>query len=162
MEAYLLISGFVALILIWVLRSPREQPRPCPYHSCKTILTPCELAFFACLRAAVPPGLVIFPKVRLADVITCLPDAWKEFGWKIGCKHVDFVLADERTTAIRVVIELDDRTHEHPARQERDRFVNQALDAAEVPIVHIKAAARYNPSELRGRIKQALGRGKPA
>lgn len=100
--------------------------------------------------------MLICPKVRLADVITCYPDAWKEFGWKIGSKHVDFVLVDERTTEICLVVELDDKTHEQPERKERDQFVDQALTAAEVPILHVKAAARYEPPELRKAIKRAL------
>jgi hypothetical protein len=55
------------------------------------------------------------------------------------------------------VIELDDASHQKQARQRRDEFVNKALAAAGVPVVHITAQKAYQPAELRGQVAALVG-----
>src|SRR5688500_7169560 len=115
------------------------------------------MAFYRVLVRALPPGLVICPKVRLADLINCPGDAWRQgFGGRISGKHVDFVLADADTLAIRMAIELDDRSHERPDRRERDAFVDQALQAARIPVVRFPAAAQYDVRKITHRLDEAF------
>lgn len=47
----------------------------------------------------------------------------------------------------RLVVELDDRSHEKKDRQERDELVVGALKAAGLPILHVAAAKGYVPQE---------------
>jgi very-short-patch-repair endonuclease len=74
--------------------------------------------------------LQIFTKIRLADLVEPKPKEenpmWIQCFNKIKAKHIDFALADEDTNII-VLIELDDRTHQRPDREERDVFVNAVL-----------------------------------
>ena len=97
-------------------------------------------------------------KVRLADLVTVPPDAWHEYGRPISGRHLDFVLVDAETTAIQLVVELDDRSHEKRDRRERDAFVDAVLASAGVPVVRVRAAARYDAKEIRRRLEDALGR----
>ena len=75
-------------------------------------------------------------KVRLADVINCSGEDWKQgFGGRISQKHLDFVIADAASTAILLAIELDDQSHKRADRVARDDFLDRAMTAANVPLL---------------------------
>jgi hypothetical protein len=144
--------AFLVLLLLLV-RKLGAGEGALPYFSKEYLLSRGETAFYHPLRRAMPAHLMICTKVRLCDIIGCSGEAWKAgFGARISQKHVDFVLADADTTAIALVIELDDRTHQRADRQERDVFVDRALAAAGVPILRIPAAASYDVRVLRNQI----------
>lgn len=98
-------------------------------------------------------------KVRVADVITCSDADWRRgFGGAISQKHLDFVLCEPRTTRIILAVELDDRSHEAPHRQRRDRFLNDTLQAAGIRLLRVKARAQYSAEIIRLLVNAALGR----
>jgi len=66
---------------------------------------------------------------------------------------------DAATTGILLVIELDDRTHQQAKRRERDEFVDRALTAAGIPILHVKAASAYDARELGAAIARQMTAG---
>lgn len=45
-------------------------------------------------------------------------------------------------------IKLDDASHDREGRQERDAFVNQALQTAGLPLLRVRARGTYDPREL--------------
>ena len=91
--------------------------------------------------------------MRLADVLTCDREAWnKGFGNKIISKHLDFVLYDPESTQIRAGIELDDRSHRRRDRQDRDAFLEAAMEVAGIPLVRFPARRSY----VAGQIADAL------
>jgi hypothetical protein len=146
-----IVGAVTALLFLWVfLRHLRAKLRRLPYFPRPHLLTKGELAFYQKMRLALPPAVLVSFKVRLSDVINCPGRAWKEgYGAKISQKHLDFVVVDAETTAVRFVVELDDKTHRRRDRQHRDAFVDAALAAAGVPIVRVIAAASYDPARLR-------------
>ena len=156
--AVLVVIVVVAAILAVALRrAMRGGGGRLPYYSRRFLLSRGEMAFHRVLARALPPGLVICPKVRLADLINCDGDAWRRgYGGRISGKHVDFVLADAATLKIRIAIELDDRSHRRADRQERDAFVDRALEAAGIPIVRVAAAGQYEIRNLTHRLEEAL------
>ena len=121
------------------------------------MLTRGELAFYQRLCEAVGQELIVFSKVRLADVIHCRRPggAWGTFS-AISQKHLDFVLCDPLSTRIRCAVELDDRSHDAPHRRRRDAFVDKALQAAGVPLVRIRARADYPPAAIAEAVATAL------
>jgi hypothetical protein len=127
-----------------------------PFTKRPSLLTPGERRFYATLVQAVPPGVVIFVKVRLLDVVTVPEAAWESCGAPASGMHLDFVLADASTTEPRLAIELDDRSHVRADVRQRDRFKDTALKAAGVPMLRVPAAGRYNGAELRAQIRAAL------
>lgn len=149
-----LLAALVLLfLLIALLRRFSAGEGPLPYFSREFLLSRGECVFYLALRRAVPAHLMICPKVRMIDVINCSNDARKQgYAGRISQKHVDFVLADVETTAIAMVIELDDRSHRRSDRQQRDQFVDRAYAAAGVPILHVPAAAAYDVRALRQQI----------
>ncbi len=108
-------------------------------------LSPAEASFFHVLRAAVAADYLIFPKVRLADLVFP-PRQEGQFGaWqRINRKHIDFVLCAPRTLRPLVALELDDRSHRRPDRLERDAFVDRVFADAGLPLVHVPARRSYD------------------
>ncbi len=157
----LLVLAVLAVLVLAVVVVLRKLVSPgseaLPYYSRTFLLSKGELAFFAVLRLAVHADVLIAPKVRLSDLIACSSEAWKAgFGGRISQKHVDFVLIDSTSTAIVLVIELDDQTHRQTDRRERDIFVDRALSAAGIPILRVTASTGYEVKPLRQAIADRL------
>ena len=53
-------------------------------------------------------------------------------------------------------IELDDKTHRGKERQERDQFLDKSLEAANVPLLRIKAKDAYSIKEISGSLDSAF------
>lgn len=152
-----LVAVAASILALKRRRRPRYPAGALPYFAQPYLLSKGEGAFYHALCAALPPGLLVAPKVRVSDVIGCDAAAWRQgFGGRVSQKHVDFVIADARTTAILLVIELDDRTHRQRDRRERDDFLDRAFAAAGVPVLHVPAAAHYDASRLRSLLAERL------
>lgn len=130
-------------------RRRARTPRRLPYKPRRSLLSRGEAAFYFALRVAVRGRFLIAFKVRLADLITCTEQAWEAgFGHMIARQHLDFVLCDWSSTDIVMAIELDDRSHNRRHRRTRDKFLNEALSSAGVPLVRFQAAAKYDATEI--------------
>lgn len=133
-----------------------------PYVSAGALVSKGELRFFLVLQQALPPGLHICPKVRLADLVQVKKGIgsreWGRAFNQVKSKHLDFVLCDSSTLAIRLAIELDDRSHALAANAERDRKKDGALASAGIPLLRIPArtSGAYSVPELRAAIAEAL------
>ncbi len=145
-----------------------EQP-PMPYRSKSRLLSPAEVMFLEALRPACPllaalagkdAAPIVLCLVRLADVLEVSGSgsagAAKSAMNRIDRKHLDFVLCDPLTTRPLVAIELDDASHKRADRQERDRFLDRAMEAARLPIVHVRAAGSYEPKAIAQRLFDAM------
>jgi very-short-patch-repair endonuclease len=75
----------------------------------------------------------------------------------INRKSVDFVLCDKAYISPKLAIELDDKSHERPDRQERDKEVERILSDAGVPLLRLESRGSFNPTELAQSIKSGLG-----
>ena len=119
----------------------QEEPKPTeplPYTAAK-LLTRREYAFFKALQPiAQKHHLMICPKVRLADLVA-VPQGTTERKWfnYIKAKHVDFTLCDMDLN-VKLVIELDDSTHDRPDRQTRDDFVDRVFQKINVKLLHVR------------------------
>lgn len=128
-----------------------------PYRKRDYLLTKAERSFYLVLLQTVGDRYRVFAKVRLLDLLwlprgTANPQSFRN---RVQSKHVDFVLCTPDDLAPAVVIELDDASHESPERVERDSFVDQALAAAGLPILHLSAKRGYVTDELAERIAAA-------
>jgi hypothetical protein len=156
----LIVIGLVAGLLTSIksIRSPRPkidanwQPPKAdrlPYVRQKYFFSPAERSFYEVLHRLLPEQTV-FAKVRLADVIRVPKgaDSWQSHHNRIDRKHLDFVICDP-DLAPMVAVELDDSSHNGDERRERDEFVDQALAAAQFPIIHVRAKRGYQLDEVR-------------
>lgn len=128
-----------------------------PYTAKNGLLTRGELAFYWSLRRTLQPEQRLSLKTRLADILHCPSELWDTpHGRRLAQKHVDFVIYDWQTTAIVAVVELDDRSHARAERRQRDAFLSHALAGAEIPLVRVKAAPRYDATALQRQILDAI------
>ena len=129
-----------------------------PYKRKDYLLSRAERSFFGVLQNTVGDQYLIFAKVRLADLIY-IPrgiEQRQSYFNRIQSKHIDFVLCDRDAVRPLLAIELDDSSHRGADRQSRDTFVDSALKAAALPILHVAARSGYNVQELAHDIQQQL------
>jgi hypothetical protein len=124
-----------------------------PYEKKQTLFTPTERSFLGVLEQAVDGKLRIMGKVRLADVVKVRngnnKSAWRKALNKIQSKHVDFVACDMATLGVKFVVELEDKSHNEPKRQDRDEFIDKVFAAAKIPVFHFTAKRTYTIQELQ-------------
>lgn len=134
--------------------------RAFPYVRRTALLTPAEQAFHAVLEKAVGDKFRVMAMVRLGDIIAVREGhdgkdrrrAWN----RIFGKHVDFVLCDPADFTIVCAVELDDASHRQANRMERDSFVDQAMKAAGLPLLHVQVRQKYDAGELRKTIRNCI------
>jgi hypothetical protein len=165
--ALALILLVAAAVIIAAIVIARLLPRPrhrWPYRKADHLLTLAERSFFGVLRQAVGADLCIFAKVRLSDLLWLPKGAEKRQAHlnRIQSKHIDFVLCDSATTAPRLLIELDDSSHQSASRKGRDAFLDEAVRSAGLPILRVPARRSYAPGQLRQLISPLLSEGADA
>ena len=125
---------------------PKHEPASAPQkpafagaYRATPLLTQNESRNFQVLKqAANRKGYIVNAKVRLMDLVN--PIYGKDYQAnrnKVQSKHVDFVVCDQNMN-VKVIIELDDKTHDRPDRQERDKFVDEVLTATGYKIIHTR------------------------
>ena len=133
-----------------------------PYRLRDDFLSPAELSFYRVLLSVTGNRVVVFTKVRLADIFfVSRPNENKLFFNRISQRHVDFLLCQFDTATPIIGIELDDSSHNRSNRKERDEFVDKVFEVAKLPLIHIVAQRDYNTRELEIQIAPFLqGQGK--
>ncbi len=131
---------------------------PPPYERRGMLLSPAEISFLRTLQIAAREDWLIFSMVRLADIIKVRARTRKFQSWnsRLQGKHLDFVLCDVETLDVKLAIELEDASSV-VGRGSRDRFVNNALAAAGVPLLRVKIQDKYETAVLRKDLEDALG-----
>ena len=111
-------------------------------------------AFYGIKALTDSMGLYLFAKVRLLDLIEPKQQVENKtaYQWKIQAKHVDFVICDKKLVA-RLVIELDDASHDTKSREERDNFVDAVLLNCGYKVLHIRS---IEPDVLRAQLESVF------
>lgn len=156
-----LLLAILALLCLLFAKWLARPKADFPYELQASILTATELKFYTELIQCVPPGISVFCKPRIADVlkVQSLGDdtsRWQRAFNKINAKHFDFVLCESEQLAYLCAIELNDSSHELPARQKRDVFVTRACQAAGLPLLMLPTQAEYSHRALISEIDAAL------
>lgn len=148
----------VVVLLAYVLGKFAASVRRLPYEKRASLLTQSEQSFFNVLREAVDDQWSIQAMVRMADLIRVRPNTPKYQAWqnRIQAKHIDFLLCDPKTLEVKLAVELDDKSHQRPDRVERDRFVEQALADAGVPLMRLDVQHEYDADAIRDSIDATI------
>lgn len=109
-----------------------------PYIKKNNLLTIAEKKLYKFLRSRLSQDIVIFSKIRLADIVELNEAVTRDSKafMKIAYKHVDFALMSPDLDLI-CIVELDDFTHNTPKAQERDKFVEQVLRECGIALYRI-------------------------
>ncbi len=163
MNLYILAGIFIALVVVLTglkvfledENDEKEKPKY-RYTRKQFFLTRAEHECYDALVAAVGEKYHIFAQVHLP---TILDNKAKGQNWRAALAHinrksVDFVLCDKAYISPKLAIELDDKSHERPDRQERDREVERILSDAGVPLLRLENRGRFDPADLKFRVNE--------
>ncbi len=143
-----------AAVVIITLKSKASAARAAyPYAKRETLLTAAEQEFLSVLEQAVSKQCRVYAQVRLADLMVVKSGVERANRLaaqnRINAKHADFVLCDVASLRILCAIELDDSSHQRPARKARDAFFEQACLAAGLPLVRFPVRKTYSVAAVR-------------
>jgi very-short-patch-repair endonuclease len=163
MTIFYIIIGIIVVIAI-ALAVARggfaevEEKAKYRYNRKNFFLTRAEHEFYDVLVEAVGAEYRIFAQVHLPTLVdhTVRGQDWRAALAHINRKSVDFVLCDKAYLSPKLAIELDDKSHERPDRQERDREVERILREAGVPLLRLENRGSFNPNELAQKIKETF------
>jgi hypothetical protein len=160
---FLFIAAVVVLVVVLIRKLstarlpslPQTLARPRIYFPRKYLMSRGEAVFYRVLLQAVARQFVVMAKVRLSDLVDVRATGrvWSAAFNRVCRKHVDFVLLDPQDLTIKLIIELDDRSHKEARRMDRDEFVDDVLREAGIPLLRVKAAAGYVAADLADQIR---------
>lgn len=160
MTLYIFIAMILVLgVILAVVRARDESEVEKPKYDYKRknfFLTRAEHECFDALVSAVGSDYLIFAQVHLPTLIDnkVVGQNWRAAFRHINGKSVDFVLCDKAYISPKLAIELDDKTHERPERQERDAEVERILKEAGVPLLRLENHGKFNPDQLAQKVKE--------
>lgn len=134
----------------------QENNKKLPYVLSDSVMSNKELKFFNALEPiARELNLKIIAKMRLADIVKVPKNTYDYIRWfnYIKAKHVDFIICDSEMK-VKLVIEVDDYTHQYDNRKKRDEFVDKIFNQLNIPILHIY---KWTDDELKQQIEEKLG-----
>lgn len=118
-------------------------------------LTRAEHEFYDCLIKAVDSEYVIFAQVHLTSLLIPTQN-WRVAFRHVNQKSVDFVLCDKKYLSPKLVIELDDKSHDRSDRQARDQEVERLLKSVGIPLLRIRNQGRFSSEEIFKEIKNSV------
>lgn len=130
-----------------------------PYQLNNPILSTKEKMFYKAVKPIADElNLIVFTKVRLADILIVPKDTPNFMKWfnYIKAKHIDFVFVDN-DMRIKVLIEVDDKTHNRADRKERDETVDKMFAQLNIEVLHIWSwGTEYGGVDLKETIIKSL------
>lgn len=161
MYLYIIIGVIIAIGILIALFGEglgvEEEKAKYQYKKKAFFMTKAEHEFYDNLSKAVGNEYLIFAQVHLPTLLDnkVVGQNWRGAFRHISEKSVDFVLCDKVYISPKLAIELDDRTHERPERQDRDHEVERMLKNAGMPLLRLNNAY-INPVELAQKVKESL------
>lgn len=161
----LLFIVVVTMVLANLKRGQAQLKSKCLFKKRDALFTAAERSFLGVLDQATCGRYRVFAKVRVADVLTPATNNNSQrvslFN-KISAKHFDFVLCDPGTMDVKLVVELNDKSHRSKARAERDKLLRDACNNAGLALVEVPAKRGYSLEVIRRQLDAAEGKMRPA
>lgn len=160
---YITVGIVLALVVVVVVakvlfegRTEAPEKAKYQYRRKNFFLTRAEHECYDALVQAVGAEYHVYAQVHLPTIVdhTIKGQDWRAALAHINRKSVDFVLCDKAYISPKLAIELDDRSHERPDRQERDREVERILQQAGIPLLRLQNHGQFNAVELAQKIKE--------
>lgn len=119
-------------------------------------MTRSEREFFNVLLPLVEHNYVVFAQVHLSTLLShkVKGQHWQGALSHIDRKSVDFVICDKKFLSPKLVIELDDTSHERTDRQLRDQEVEWIFEQAQIPLLRIPNHTRFETQSLERQLSQ--------
>ena len=155
----IIIAVFVIALFKVKFEVENEKPEY-QYKKKSFFLSRAEHECYDALMTAVGKDFYIFAQVHLPTILDnkVVGQNWRGAFRHINEKSVDYVLCDKAYIAPKLVIELDDCTHERPDRKERDKEVERILEEAGLPLLRLGNNGSFNSDELSQKITAILNK----
>ncbi|MCW5854397.1 MAG: DUF2726 domain-containing protein, partial [Anaerolineae bacterium] len=117
-----------------------------------------ERKFYKTLQNEVGADFLIFPKVRMGDVVFLAnePANRKYHNNQVWGKHFDFLLCDKDLCQPLLAIELDDSSHRRYDSRQSDALKDCVCAQTGLPLLRIEVRPVYPRGELRAKIQGYL------
>lgn len=164
LAAVVLAALLLVLVLTLVLRRRGDS---FPYRRRPAVLTPEEHALLSALQQAVGDRALLLTKLRVADVLDLRTGLRKRHAARalerIATRSFDFVVCAPTDTRPLVAVDLL-APEQSAERRARDRFLDEACNAAGLGLVRIPQNDAYAADDLREKLRphierNELGRG---
>lgn len=132
-----------------------------PYRARKSFLNTQEFAYYNALKQALGDDFHVYPKVRLPQILSHPGhDPSFRVHWsRVQRRFVDFLICDSSLKPA-LAVKFDpaaNRRHKHP----KEDVLEDALGAAELPLLRVMPANNYDLDEITYKIKFAMARHEP-
>ena len=153
---WILVVVTVLLIIVKTKKPSNRSEGGLPYSRIDNLFTPAERSFYGVLCQACDGKVIVFGKVRVADVLKTesgLTNSVRQVAFnRISGKHFDYVLCHPGDLSIIATVELDDSSHNSKKSIKRDEFLESACRAANLTLHRFKASYHYKVSEVHDAI----------
>lgn len=159
--AFWLIGLLVLIVLFLVLflvLPPIKERAKYIYKIREYVMSKPEQTCFNVFKEIIGEKYYIFPQMHLPTFLDhkIVGQNWFGAFRHIDEKSVDFVLCNKQTFLPILAVELDEKSHEQPIRQDRDKEVERILDYAKMPLLRIRNDDLRDKKELLRKIEATL------
>lgn len=131
----------------------RKKTTQVDYRVGRPLLSETEKRFYAVLKSIAPEDVLVFPKVRVADVLqpnaSTGSEAWQLARKRISIKHFDFIVCDKSSLEVRFVVELDRVIPPSNETVSRTNFLHKICNEAGLSIKKIRVSQIYNTDYIK-------------
>lgn len=150
---FLGIAILILAVLHFLMRGDFSRARGAvefPYQAQTYFFSRAERSFLGVLESVLDSEHRVFGKVNFYDIVKVTKNTKNRQAAfnRISQKHIDFVICRKDDLSIQCLIELDDKSHGAPDRQERDKFVDKVCDTANIKLIHIPAQQTYSRTKI--------------
>ncbi len=122
------------------------------YDSQERLISKSEQEYYKVILSVLPEGHYAFPQVNLASFIVKNDNS--PFHNELF-RNVDFLITNKDYKPL-FIIEINDQTHFHGDRRDRDEKVQKICEEAGIPIVKFWTSYGINEDYIRKKISEAL------
>lgn len=150
----LLVMAVLAAVMASRKMKVRSGPDEWPFFAKRPLSPPEQVLYHRLVRAL--PECIVLAQVQCSRILG-VKKGFSFHAWnnRINRLSYDFVICSTDATVL-AAIELDDRTHERPARVKTDFKKEKATAAAGVRFIRWRVSALPDPLEIRRAVEQEL------
>jgi hypothetical protein len=153
MSAPALVVALAIVLVVWTVLARTRKPGKSAARNgwpvyAKQLLSPVEQKFYHRLTRSFPNHIVL-SQVSMSQIVGVkkgqdFASVYNRFNRLV----VDFVVCN-RDFSVAAVLELDDRSHDRPKRQDADQRKEAVLNAAGIPLHRLNVNPLPDEAELR-------------
>ena len=128
------------------------------YQLRKHLMTSREEDFFKTLNEIFKERWYVIPQVNLSSLLNheVKGQNWNGAFQHINRKTVDYVLLSKSDLSVVCTIELDDSTHDSPARRKRDAEVENIFQSVKLPLVRFRNVGKLSKQDIVNRVAESI------